>query len=241
MTNASEVVIWSADVDEATLDAVLVPDLPLRLIKLDRVILTRAGLNRIAQVQDRGFKVFADAKIAEIPDKVIEIARLHLRHKPWMLNVMAGVSSSGNTLDSNPRQHDALKRFADACNDVGTLPCAVTVLTSKTPQMVYEEFHRRTPEQQVLVYVEMLLAAGFTDVVCSPLEAVAIRKESRFDGLNLNTPGIRLPGSDTHDQARVDTPAAAIANGVNRLVIGRDLTNGNLRENFARIDANLNE
>lgn len=87
----------------------------------------------------------------------------------------------------------------------------------------------------------MLLLAGFTDVVCSPLEAEAIRAEARFDNLQLNTPGVRLPGSSTHDQDRVATPAQAIANGVDRVVIGRDLTEGDLFENFERIAAHLNE
>lgn len=240
MTKASDVVIWSADVDEATLDRVLVDDLPLRLIKLDRLGLTRMGLRKIAAIQERGFRVFADAKIVEIPDKVIEVAILHLAYRPWMLNVMAGACSSGLVLTDDPKKVDGLKRFADRCHAVGTKPCAVTVLTSKTDRLVAREFNERTPIEQVLVYAEMLLEMGFTDMVCSPLEAVAIRAEPRFNALQLNTPGIRLPGSSSDDQARVDTPAAAIAAGVDRLVIGRDLTNGNLAENFNRIAAHLN-
>ncbi len=240
MTTPSHVVIWSADVDEPTLDRVLVPDLPLRLIKLDRLGLTRMGLPKIRAVQDLGFNVFADAKIAEIPDKVIEIAKLHLEYRPWMLNVMAGVCSSSLVSNDDPKKVDALKRFADACIAVDTKPCAVTVLTSKSDDMVLDEFNGRTPIEQVLYYAELLLNMGFTDMVCSPLEALAIRAEPRFDQMDLNCPGIRLPGSSSDDQARTDTPYGAIAAGVNRVVIGRDLTNGNLDENFARVAANLN-
>lgn len=240
MTNARDVVIWSADVDEATLDRVLTSDVELLYIKLDRLGLTRMGLAKIEDVQARGFKVFADAKIAEIPDKVIEIAKLHLVHRPWMLNVMANVLSTLDYSNADVKEVDALKRFSDLCREFGTLPCAVTVLTSKSDFAVGREFNGRTPIDQVLTYVEILLNAGFSDVVCSPLEAAAIRTESRFNGLMLNTPGIRLPGSSKDDQARVDTPVAAIAAGVDRLVIGRDLTNGDLSENFARIAANLN-
>lgn len=157
-----------------------------------------------------------------------------------MLNVMANVLSTLDVSNEDVKKVDALKRFADLCREHGTLPCAVTVLTSKSEYAVGREFNGRSPIEQVLTYVEVLLDAGFTDVVCSPLEAAAIRSEPRFDSLSLNTPGIRLPGSSTDDQARVNTPAAAIAAGVNRLVIGRDLTNGDLDENFARIVANLN-
>jgi orotidine-5'-phosphate decarboxylase len=241
MTNAADVVIWSADVGENTLDKVLVEGLLLRYVKLDRLGLTRMGLGKIKDVQDRGFSVFADAKIAEIPDKVIEIAKLHLEYQPWMLNCMAGVSSTGFIGDDDPKKVDGLKRFADLCLTAGTKPCAVTVLTSKSPDMVAREFNNRTPIEQVLIYVEMLLEAGFTDVVCSSKEVPAIRAESRFDGLELNTPGIRLPESDARDQARVGTPAAAIAAGATRLVIGSDLTNGDFSTNFQRIADNLNE
>lgn len=239
VTNAEDVVIWSADVDESTLDKVLVAGLLLRYVKLDRLGLTLMGLGKIAAVQERGFFVFADAKIAEIPDKVLENAKLHLVHKPWMLNVMASISSTGDMVHGDPKKVDGLKRFADLCHAAGTKPCAVTVLTSKSEAMVEREFGR-TSIDQVLVYVEMLLEAGFTDVVCSPLEVPAIRAESRFDSIELNTPGIRLPDSDARDQARVNTPAAAIAAGADRLVIGSDLTNGDFAANFQRIADNLN-
>jgi orotidine-5'-phosphate decarboxylase len=240
MINTAEVIIWSADVDEATLDEVLVDGCPLQYVKLDRLGLTKMQLRKIRDVQERGFSVFADAKIAEIPDKVLEVAKLHLEYRPWMLNCMANISSSGIIKHEDVKKIDGLKRFADLCLAAGTKPCAVTVLTSKTEAMVEREYNGRTPIDQVLVYVEMLLDAGFTDVVCSPLEVPAIRAEARFNKLDLNTPGIRLPESDVRDQARVNTPAAAKAAGATRLVIGSDLTNGDFAENFRRIDANLN-
>jgi len=241
MIDAAEVVIWSADVDEETLDTLLTPDFPIRLIKLDRSGLTRMGVAKISELQERGFKVFADAKIIEIPDKVIDVASIHLAHKPWMLNVMAGITSTGNFRPlTEPNELDALKRFADLCHQFGTLPCAVTVLTSKSRELVQHEFNKRTPGDQVLIYAELLLKAGFTDMVCSPQEAVAIRSEFTFDSIKLNTPGIRMPGTPKDDQSRTMTPAEAIAAGSDRLVIGRNLTKGDVFENFAAITANLN-
>jgi orotidine-5'-phosphate decarboxylase len=240
MTNTSEVVIWSADVDEATLDTALVRDLPLKLIKLDRLALTRMGLRKISEVQRLGYLVFADAKLAEVPSKIEALTALHLEHAPWMLNIMANSCSTMQMDPKDKKQLEALKRFADMCLAAETLPCAVTVLTSKTPETVAYEYNGRTPIEQVLAYVELLLAAGFTDVVCSAQEAAAIRSESRFDELDLNTPGIRLPGSDTRDQSRVMSPAEALEAAVDRLVIGQDLTSGDLLENYSRIDANIN-
>jgi orotidine-5'-phosphate decarboxylase len=115
----------------------------------------------------------------------------------------------------------------------------VTVLTSKTAEVVGDEFNGRSATEQVLYYVDALLACGFTDVVCSPKEVPIIRSESRFDSLDLDTPGIRPAGSDAGDQARADTPEAALAAAATRLVIGRPITTGNPAENLRNIVASI--
>lgn len=241
MINASDVAIWSADVDEPTLwERLNSGGHGLRNIKIDRYGFGEMGFGIMDRLREAGYNVFADAKIVEIPDKVMAVTQQHLRHRPWMLNCMAGICSSGEMDIDDEKQRDALKRFADACHAVGTLPCAVTVLTSKKPALIAREFNKRTSIEQVLVYVEMMLEAGFTDIVCSPVECEAIRADSRFDGMSINTPGIRLPGSDTRDQARTGTPVGAILAGATRLVIGQDLTNGSLSERWQLIQDNLN-
>jgi orotidine-5'-phosphate decarboxylase len=241
VTNTSEVVILAAEVDEPKLDNILFnAEGFLRYVKLRRDGLQKMGFDKIEAVEDLGFQVFADAKISGIPDEVVAVASDYLKYHPWMLNCMANDCSSGFMQHDDPKKVDGLKRFAFACHMADTRPCAVTVFTSKSPEMVAREFNGRSVNEQVLVYAEMLLDAGFTDLVCSPLEAAAIRSESRFDRLDLNTPGVRLPGSDHRDQARVATPIEAIAVGATRLVIGSDLINGNFVENFQKINANLN-
>jgi orotidine-5'-phosphate decarboxylase len=60
-------------------------------------------------------------------------------------------------------------------------------------------------------------------VVCSAQEAGILRREWG-EGFALVTPGIRLPGDASADQRRVVTPAEAIANGSDYLVIGRSIT-----------------
>jgi orotidine-5'-phosphate decarboxylase len=229
-------IIWSADVpNEEALMAHLdrMPD--LRLVKVDRLLATEAGLDIVDRLNDRGLRVFDDAKIIEIPSKVVGIAGKHLAHRPWMLNCMAGVQSSGVLSDPDPDKLDGLKRFAQACHDAGAKPCGVTVLTSKRAEVVRREFNGRAAVEQVLYYVEALLESGFTDVVCSAQELTAIRSESRFDGLALNVPGIRPRGSEVGDQARVDTPSTALEAGADRLVIGRAITTGDPSENLNRI------
>ena len=139
MTDA-ERIIWSADVDWPQLKEVVdCGALPKGTrIKLDRLFFAKDGHEKkiITYCQDAGYPVFVDAKIIEIPDKVVAIAEIYLKYKPWMLNVMAGVCSTGYIDVENPKKNDALKRFADACKEAGTKSCAVTVLTSKSEEGV---------------------------------------------------------------------------------------------------------
>jgi orotidine-5'-phosphate decarboxylase len=229
-------IIWSADIDSLGPFWDTVNRMPkLRIIKLDRLFVARHGHGVIDQLNQRGLKVFDDAKLVEIPSKLVALAELELQHHPWMLNCVAGCESSGILEDPDPEKVEALKRFADACHQVGTRPCGVTVLTSKQPNVVEAEFGGRTSIEQVLHYVEVLQQCGFTDIVCSPEELPAIRAESRFDELGTNTPGVRPAGSAIGDQARTNTPEGALAAGATRLVIGRPLTNGDPAENLDNI------
>ena len=64
-------------------------------------------------------------------------------------------------------------------------------------------------------------AGGCGGVVCSVRELPAVKSRSHLLAV---VPGIRLPGGATHDQARVGTPADAIAAGADLLVVGRAVT-----------------
>ena len=69
--------------------------------------------------------------------------------------------------------------------------------------------------------LEAAVAGGCGGVVCSVRELPTSRN---VHALLAVVPGIRLPGGATHDQARVGTPAEAIAAGADLLVIGRAVT-----------------
>ena len=242
-----EMIIWSADVPKDDIVRVIkAKALPEgTVIKLDRLFFENESKDFIDFCQSEGYPVFCDAKIIEIPDKVIKIAETYLVHRPFMLNVMAGICSTcdyGASKDS--KQRDALRRFSDACAEVGTLSCAVTVLTSKNSDACAAEFSTFSPVTQVLKYVQMLFGAEVRNVVCSPKEAIHIR-ERYGNYLTINTPGVRLPGSSKDDQQRVTTPHDALENGANRLVIGRDLIRGDgdlvdrVKQNYEKILENI--
>jgi orotidine-5'-phosphate decarboxylase len=100
---------------------------------------------------------------------------------------------------------------------------AVTVLTSMAREDLAGVGLDVAPRRQALRLARLAAACGLDGVVCSALEATEIKAACGID-FRCVTPGIRPAGSDTGDQARVMTPAEAIAAGADDLVIGRPIT-----------------
>ena len=234
-------IIWSADGIslEEIIKIIKFGDFPKKdiAIKLDRLFLTRYGLYAIGEIQKLGVPVFADAKIVEIPSKTNEIAKLHLDFSPWMLNVMADVCSDGIIPACGLEKADELAQFAQLCKNAGTKSCAVTILTSKTEEMVQKEYGKSS-QDAVEMLARLAIECGITDIVCSPLEAKIVRAIDNL--IDINTPGVRLPESSADDQSRIMTPNKALENGATRLVIGRDLSRDNkFTDNYFKIMANI--
>lgn len=93
----------------------------------------------------------------------------------------------------------------------------VTVLTSVSADDLAVD-----PVQLVLRRAEMARAAGCAGVVCSGREAAPVRAAAG-PAFRIVTPGIRPAEADAGDQQRVMTPARAIQEGSDYLVIGRPI------------------
>ena len=109
----------------------------------------------------------------------------------------------------------------------------VTVLTSLNNKSLKEIGHTKTVDQLVLKQAAVVKKSGCDGIVCSAKEAKMIRK--KYKNLLVITPGIRLPGDNTNDQARVMTPKDAFKNKVSGVVIGRSLTKGNIKNNIKKL------
>ncbi|MGH1412240.1 MAG: orotidine-5'-phosphate decarboxylase [Pelagimonas sp.] len=84
--------------------------------------------------------------------------------------------------------------------------------------------------------------AGADGVIASPNEAALIRALPEAQGKLIVTPGVRPIGADLGDQKRIATPAAAIANGADHIVVGRPVhTAANPRAAAQAIVAELNQ
>ena len=114
----------------------------------------------------------------------------------------------------------------------------VTVLTSLNNKSLKEIGHTKTVEQLVLKQAGIVKKSGCDGIVCSAKEAKMIKK--KYKNLLIITPGIRLPGDNLNDQARVMTPKDAFKNKVSGVVIGRSLTQGNIKNNIKKLIDHLN-
>ena len=65
--------------------------------------------------------------------------------------------------------------------------------------------------------------AGADGVIASPQEAAMIRALPNTTGKLIVTPGVRPAGAALGDQKRVATPAKAIADGADHIVVGRPI------------------
>ncbi len=171
-----------------------------------------AGNGLVQELRHRGFDVFLDLKLHDIPNTVAGAVRSATRAGASLLTVHA---SGGAAMLSAAAQ-------AAASPGAPTL-LAVTVLTSMDANELSGIGVTATPATQVLRLAKLAQAAGIGGMVCSAEEVASLRSE-----LNANTllvvPGIRPAGSAIGDQRRVATPAAAIAQGASMLVVGRPIT-----------------
>jgi len=115
----------------------------------------------------------------------------------------------------------------------------VTILTSLNNKSLKQMGHTKNVQQLVLKQAELIKKSGCDGIVCSPRESKMIRK--KFKNFLIITPGIRLPGDNSNDQARVMTPKDAFKNKVSGVVMGRSLTKGNIKYNVKKLIDHLSQ
>ena len=187
-------------------------------LKVGKELFVTAGPEPVRALIGRGFRVFLDLKFHDIPNTVAQACAAATRLGVWMINVHA---SGGRTMMTAAR--DAVARAATEGGTPRPLLIAVTVLTSLVDADLAEVGLQRSAADQALALAQLTAACGLDGVVCSSVEAPRLRAVLPAD-FRLVTPGIRPAGSAKDDQARTNTPEAAIANGADYLVIGRPIT-----------------
>ncbi len=182
-------------------------------LKVGKELFTRNGPIVVENLTNKGFDVFLDLKFHDIPNTVANACKAAADLGVWMLNVHA---SGGSKMMAAARE--ALSGLTSP-----PLLIAVTVLTSLDDDDLAEIGCQATTMEQVKRLAILAADSGMSGVVCSPLEAAMITALGLKD-FSLVTPGIRPKDTDVNDQNRIQTPAQAIQDGSNYLVVGRPIT-----------------
>lgn len=164
-------------------------------------------------------ELFLDLKIHDIPNTMAGAARSVAELRPDLLTVHAAAGTAG------------IAAVAQALPD--TKVAAVTVLTSLSELDLTELGISGTAEQAVMRWARLAVDAGALAVVSSAREVATLRALLGPEPV-LITPGIRPAGAAHGDQARVVTPADAIAAGASLLVVGRPVTGADNPRDAAR-------
>ncbi len=184
------------------------------MLKIGMEFFYRQGLDGYRTVAETGVPIFLDLKLHDIPNTVAQglTSLLQLTPAPAILNVHA----SGGP--------DMLRAAADAVAGRARL-IAVTILTSLSEADVQASGFdpERSTADLTRRLASLSMQCGLDGVVCSPHDLPGIREDCGDDFLTV-VPGIRPTGSATGDQKRIATPASAMADGADILVIGRPIT-----------------
>ena len=218
MKKASDYIIFPLDVptlDDARRFVELLAD-DVDLFKVGLELFIRSGSDIIEFIHSKsGARVFLDLKLHDIPATVgramASIAEL-------------GVAFATVHVGETKRMLEAAVEASQG--QVGVL--GVTVLTSVSTQDLKSAGYRKElysdMPHTVIRRAKLARDAGCAGVICSGLEAQRIKKEFGKDFLAV-TPGIRpaYTVAANEDQQRITTPARAIQNGSDYLVIGRPI------------------
>jgi orotidine-5'-phosphate decarboxylase len=217
VTVARERIAWAADVplDEALrLWPLLSPF--VGVVKVGLSLFVEHGPAAVRPFRDQGAAVFLDLKLHDIPNTVEGAATAAGTLGARFLTVHA--SGGEEMLRAAVR---GAARGAERAKVPPPRILAVSALTSLSDAEVTSLGFGSSAAEMAARLADVAVKGGAGGLVCSAQEAPALR--AKHPGLFLCTPGIRPAGVAAGDQARVETPGAAIAAGSSLLVVGRAL------------------
>ena len=188
------------------------------MVKIGSVSFNSIGHKIIFTAAEKGFDVFLDLKLHDIPNTVKKSIKGLISYPIKMLTIHASGGREMMTAAMEAVSGTDIKIFG------------VTALTSLSDNDTSEIFQRTTAEQ-VSKMLDLADSTGLDGVVCSPHELALVSQKQSLLSI---TPGIRMKDSND-DQKRVMTPKEAIDLGADYIVIGRPITASNV------INKTLNE
>ncbi len=174
------------------------------LVKVGLQLYTSCGRQVIELLAEKGFEIFLDLKLHDIPNTV----KKTINEISSSSIVMTTIHLSGGE-----------KMIDDACDSKGNIKIIGVSLLTSLDQNDVNELYNRDIEQQIMVLKDLASRTKIDGIVCSPKELPLL---SDFKKLKI-VPGIRnINGED--DQKRVLSSKEAYANGADYIVVGRPIT-----------------
>ena len=183
-------------------------------LKIGSAMYTHLGPAFVHALVAREYRVFLDLKFHDIPNTVARACAVAADLGVWMLNVHA---SGGLPM------MQAARKALDSYGVDRPLLIAVTVLTSMTEHDLLAIGIDRAMQAHVCQLALLAQKADLDGVVSSALEVPAIKAACGKKFLTI-TPGIRMFGDNTDDQARIVTPLMAVNAGSDYIVVGRPIS-----------------
>lgn len=204
-------IIIALDVDSAESARELVSTLgdSVSFYKVGMELYASAGMEFVRELIGSGKQVFLDMKFYDIGETV--------------KRAVAQVAKSGVAFCTVHGSRAVMRAAVEGRGDSALKLLAVTVLTSFDQNDLADLGYPCSVSELVDLRVVKAMEAGIDGLVCSPLEVASVRSIAGPQAI-LVTPGVRSAGAGAGDQKRIATPAEAMLNGANYLVIGRQVT-----------------
>ena len=218
--SAKDRLIVALDVPDRASALTLVEQLSglVGMFKIGSQLFTAEGPDLVREIVRGGEKVFLDLKFHDIPNTVAGAVESAARLGVSILNV--------HTLGGS----EMMRAAAHAVGDRGLLwitrpaVLGVTVLTSMDKADLADVGIPSDLSAEVVRLATLAQDSGLDGIVASPHEIRLIRECITAERFIILTPGIRPAWSAKGDQKRIATPADAIRDGADFLVIGRAIT-----------------
>ncbi len=167
--------------------------------------------------------VFVDLKLHDIPNTCASTVKAI---KDLKINYLTIHISSGL---------EALKATKKVSGKIKLI--GVTILTSLNNKALKDIGFNRDVKKLVLHQARIANKAKLDAIVCSAQEVKLVKKVFKKE---IITPGIRF-NSKSNDQKRIVTPKQAYKNGSDWLVMGRPITQGNIKKNIQNLIDHLDQ
>jgi len=189
--------------------------------KIGLGMLTGGGLGLANELkQEHGKRIFLDLKLFDIGATIERAVR-----------GLAQFDLDFLTVHGDPAVVRAAKQGA-AGKDLKIL--AVTILTSLDRADLNANLIKPGAIGDLVTErAARAFEAGADGVIASAQEAALIRALPEAHGRLIVTPGVRPAGSDAGDQKRIATPAKAISDGADHIVVGRPIWQANAPDKAA--------